>query len=106
MCFKNGTTGSWSEWEPYISKKHLYLEGSINNTVYTIYGKFINEFGETESISDEIIYLIKDYNNDQDETDNNNKEFSISYRNFYIVIMSLTLFFSIIIIRKRKKIEM
>ena len=101
MCFKNDTTGSWSDWEPYSTNKHLYLEGSINDTVYSISVKFRNSFGETSPNSDDILYIIKIYNNNN----NNNEDPSISYGNFYIVIMSLTLFYLIIKLRRRKKKE-
>jgi hypothetical protein len=36
----------------------LYLEGSINNTQYSIYVKFRNAIGETTPVSDSILYLI------------------------------------------------
>ncbi len=58
MCFRNGTTGSWSSWEAYTTAKQLYLEGSINNTAYSIYAKFRNAIGETSPIGDSILYLI------------------------------------------------
>ena len=100
MCFKIGVSGTWTNWEIYQNTKILDISNPQNNTVYSIYVKFRNEFGEINPINDDIIYLIEDYNN------NNNEEPSISYGNFYIVIISLTLFFAIIKIRKRKKIEM
>lgn len=58
MCFKNGTFGSWTGWEPYSIIKQLYLIGSTNNTEYTIYVKFKNSTGETEEIYDSIIFLV------------------------------------------------
>ena len=58
MCFRNGTTGTWTNWEPYATTKQLYLAGSTNNTSYTIYVKFRNINGETTPISDSILYLI------------------------------------------------
>jgi hypothetical protein len=58
MCFRNGTTGSWSSWEAYATVKQLYLEDSINNTEYSIYVKFRNATGETTPIGDSILYLI------------------------------------------------
>ncbi len=58
MCFRNGTTGAWTSWEPYATAKQLYLEGSINNTEYSIYVKFRNAIGETSPIGDSILYLI------------------------------------------------
>jgi len=58
MCFRNGTIGGWTDWEPYATAKQLYLEGSINNTEYTIYVKFRNAIGEINPISDSILYLI------------------------------------------------
>jgi len=58
MCFRNGTTGAWSGWEAYATAKQLYLEGSINNTEYSIYVKFRNATGESAPIGDSILYLI------------------------------------------------
>ena len=58
MCFRNGTTGAWSEWEDYSTTKELYLAGSINNTEYTICVKFRNVEGETSPVCDSIKYLI------------------------------------------------
>jgi len=58
MCFRNGTTGSWSSWEAYATAKQLHLEGSINNTEYSIYVKFQNALGETNPIGDSILYLV------------------------------------------------
>jgi hypothetical protein len=58
MCFNNGTIGTWTIWEPYSTTKQLYLEGSINNTQYSIYVKFRNAIGETTPVSDSILYLI------------------------------------------------
>ncbi len=58
MCFRNGTTGTWTNWEPYATTKQLYLAGSTNNTSYTIYVKFRNINGETTPVSDSILYLI------------------------------------------------
>jgi len=57
MCFKNGTTGSWSDWEPYFTNKQLYLEGSINDTFYTISVKFRNSKGETSSVNDSVMLM-------------------------------------------------
>jgi len=57
MCFRNGTTGTWTAWEAYSTTKQLYLAGSINNTVYTIYAKFQNATGESYPICDNILYL-------------------------------------------------
>ena len=58
MCFRNGTSGAWTDWGPYATAKQLYLEGSINNTEYSIYVKFRNAIGETSPVSDSILYLI------------------------------------------------
>ncbi len=58
MCFRNGTIGAWTSWEPYATAKQLYLEGSINNTEYSIYVKFRNAIGETSPIGDSILYLV------------------------------------------------
>lgn len=55
MCFKNNT-GSWSIWESYETSKHLYLDGSVNNTEYTIFVKFRNNLGKSDIVSDDIIY--------------------------------------------------
>ncbi|MFX1397715.1 MAG: C25 family cysteine peptidase [Promethearchaeota archaeon] len=57
MCFRNGTTGDWTAWEPYSTKKQLYLEGSEDSRVYSIYVKFRNATGETVPIGDNILYL-------------------------------------------------
>jgi len=57
MCFRNGTTGTWTAWEAYSTTKQLYLAGSINNTVYTIYAMFQNATGESYPICDNILYL-------------------------------------------------
>ncbi len=58
MCFRNGTAGTWTSWEAYCTTKQLYLEGSTNNTVYSIYVKFRNAIGETSPVGDSILYLI------------------------------------------------
>ena len=55
VCFKNNT-GSWSIWESYETSKHLYLNGSVNNTEYTIFVKFRNDLGKSDIVSDDIIY--------------------------------------------------
>jgi len=57
MCFRNGTDGAWSSWEPYDNIKRLYLEGSEDKHTYSIYAKFRNIFGETQSVSDSILFL-------------------------------------------------
>ena len=57
MCFRNGTTGTWTSWEAYNTTKQLYLEGSTNNTIYSIYVKFRNVIGETTPVGDSILYL-------------------------------------------------
>jgi hypothetical protein len=57
MCFRNGTTGNWTAWETYSTTKQLYLAGSVNNTVYTIYAKFRNTTGESYPIYDSILFL-------------------------------------------------
>ena len=57
MCFRNGTTGAWTDWEPYATAKQLYLEGSTNNTEYSICVKFRNAIGETTPVCDSILYL-------------------------------------------------
>jgi len=101
MCFKIGISGTWTNWESFENTRIIDIINPQNNTVYTIYVKFRNKFGEISPISDDILYIIKDYNNNN----NNNEDPSISYGNFYIVIMSLTLFYLIIKLRRRKKIE-
>ncbi len=58
MCFRNGTDGVWTSWEPYNTTKNLYLEGSEDGKKYSIYAKFRNIFGETQPKSDDIIYTI------------------------------------------------
>ncbi len=57
MCFRNGTTGAWTDWEPYATAKQLYLEGSTNNMEYSICVKFRIAAGETSPICDSILYL-------------------------------------------------
>jgi len=57
MCFRNGTTVALTDWEPYATTKQLYLEGSINNTAYSICVKFRNAAGETSPVCDSILYL-------------------------------------------------
>jgi len=57
MCFRSGTTGAWTDWEPYATVKQLDLEGSINNTEYSICVKFRNAIGETTPVCDSILYL-------------------------------------------------
>jgi len=59
MCFRNGTTGAWTSWEPYSTAKQLYLEGSVNNTEYSICVKFRNAAGETSPVNDSILYTLK-----------------------------------------------
>jgi len=56
MCFKNGSTGEWTNWEPYSTFKQLYLEGTVNNTGYSISVKYRNDIGESQISSDSIIY--------------------------------------------------
>jgi len=58
MCFRNGTSGTWTSWEPYSTTKQLYLEGSTQNTDYTIEVKFRNLAGESSIASDSILYLL------------------------------------------------
>ncbi len=58
MCFRNGTTGTWSTWELYNTTKQLNLAGSENNTEYSISVKFKNSYGESEPVSDSILYLL------------------------------------------------
>ncbi len=58
MCFRNRTDGVWTSWEPYNTTKNLYLEGSEEGQIYSIYAKFRNIFGETRPKSDDIIYAI------------------------------------------------
>jgi len=58
MCFRNGTTGTWTSWESYGITKQIYLAGSTNNTEYTIQVKFRNSVGESSVASDSILYLI------------------------------------------------
>jgi len=57
MSFRNGTTGTWTNWESFNTTKQLYLAGSTNNTEYSIYVKFENEAGESDLAYDSIIYL-------------------------------------------------
>jgi len=59
MCFRSGTTGAWTDWEPYATVKQLDLEGSINNTEYSICVKFRNVIGETTPVCDSILYLTE-----------------------------------------------
>ena len=67
MCFRNGTIGSWSSWEAYATAKQLHLEGSINNTEYTIYVTFQNATGETNPIGDSILFLIAEEVEEEEE---------------------------------------
>ncbi|MBA7506951.1 hypothetical protein ES706_05666 [subsurface metagenome] len=60
MCFRNGTTDAWTDWEPYTTAKQLYLEWSINNTEYSICVKFQNAAGETSPVCDSILYLAEE----------------------------------------------
>ncbi|MBA7683186.1 hypothetical protein ES703_91546 [subsurface metagenome] len=60
MCFRNGTTETWTDWEPYATTKQLYLEGPINNTEYSICVKFRNAVGETSPVCDSILYLAEE----------------------------------------------
>ncbi len=60
MCFRNGTTGTWTSWEAYSTTKQLYLEGSIDNTEYSICVKFRNAAGETSPVCDSILYLAEE----------------------------------------------
>ena len=57
MCFKNNT-GSWSIWESYETSKHLYLDGSTNNTKYIIIAKFRNNLGKSDIVNDDITFKI------------------------------------------------
>ncbi len=59
MCFRNGTTGAWTDWEPYATAKQLYLEGTTNNTEYSICVKFRNAIGETSPVCDSILYTLE-----------------------------------------------
>jgi len=58
VCFRNGTISTWTAWEPYSLTKQLYLDGSLNNTEYTIYAKFQNATGETNPVSDSIFFIV------------------------------------------------
>ena len=60
FCFRNSTMGDWTTWEPYDSVKELYLEGSDNNTEYSISVKFRNMIGESQIVSDNITYITYD----------------------------------------------
>ncbi len=60
MCFRDGITGAWTDWEPYTTAKQLHLEGSINNTEYSICVKFQNAVGETSPVCDSILYLAEE----------------------------------------------
>ncbi|MFX1452058.1 MAG: hypothetical protein ACFFCM_14565 [Promethearchaeota archaeon] len=63
MCFRNGTDGAWTAWEPYNITKQIELAGSINNTIYSISAKFRNLGGESGVVSDTILFLTKDDDN-------------------------------------------
>jgi len=74
MCFRNGTSGSWSSWEPYATTRQLYLGGSTNNTEYTIQVKFQNSAGESSLASDSILYLILEEGVDGEEEEEEEEE--------------------------------
>jgi len=58
MCFRNGATVTWTNWEAYATAKQSYLVGPTNNTEYLICVKFRNATGETTPVCDGILYLI------------------------------------------------
>lgn len=60
MCFRNGSMGDWTNWEPYNTFKQIFLEGSVNNTEYYISTKFRNQIGESQIVNDSIIYRTYD----------------------------------------------
>jgi len=74
MCFRNGTTGTWTDLDPYNTTKQLYLVGSTNNTEYTICVKFQNTKGESEVVCDSILYLIKGEEEEEEEEEEEGEE--------------------------------
>jgi ribosomal protein L31 len=60
MCFRNGTTVVWTDWESYATTKQLYIEGSITNMTYSICVKFRNAGGESSPVCDSILYLAEE----------------------------------------------
>jgi hypothetical protein len=96
MCFRNGTDGAWTAWEPFDTTKLIYLEGSVNNTEYTICVKFRNAAGETSSICDNILYLIID-------EEPRGTTSSIPGYYLYCVLMLLSIISTVLIIKKYNK---
>ncbi len=98
MCFRNGTTGAWTSWESYATVKQLYLEGSVNNTEYSICVKFRNAAGETSPVCDSILYLITA----EEET----YPIIPGYPNEWIIISLLAGIGVIVILNKSKKTKL
>ena len=97
MCFRVGVAGTWTSWEPYQITKILDIPNPQNNTIYTIYVKFRNSFGESIPISDDILYLL----NENDLDNPKSKEPSISSGIYFLFTIMTTLGFLIISIKKR-----
>ncbi len=69
MCFRNGTDGTWTAWESYSTTKQINVAGSTNNTIYSISAKFRNLGGESEVVSDDILFLTEGDGDDGDGDD-------------------------------------
>ncbi len=102
MCFKNGSTGAWTEWEAYSTTKQLLLYGSSNNTVYTIYVKFRNPMGETSPVSDSILYLITA----EEEGEEEPLPIILGYPDGWIIISMLAGIGVIVLLNKSKRIKL
>ena len=105
MCFRNGTTGEWTAWEPYSTTKQVYLGGSTNNTEYTIQIKFQNIYGESAIASDSILYLIAGGDGD-DSGDDDYKQLEIPGFDWIWLVVIVGIITSIIVpavVIKRQK---
>ena len=78
-------TGTWTSWESYSTSKILSIPNPQNNTIYTIYVKFRNEFGESVPISDDILYLL----NDKDNPKTRGQSISSGFHFLFIAIAAL-----------------
>ena len=58
MCFRNSSTGNWSQWQLYDSSVSFNIENPFNNTEYSIVVKFRNKNGESLPINNSIRYLV------------------------------------------------
>ncbi len=103
MCFRNGTDGTWTAWESYSTTKQINLAGSTNNTIYSISAKFRNLGGESEVVSDDILFLTEGDGGDGDDGDGDGGRRIPGYP-LYLLFTFFTVITAIIIKKKSKEL--